>query len=51
MFTISVMKCRRIGNSIFGYYWVDLTDEAREGEWRWVNGELVLPNQTFWKSG
>ena len=26
-----------------------MTDETKEGKWRWVNGERVLPNQTIWR--
>ena len=28
-----------------------MTDEAKEGEWLWLNGEITLPNQTAWEKG
>ena len=28
-----------------------MTDEAKEGEWRWLNGEIALKNQTAWNEG
>ena len=31
--------------------WVGLTDEANEGEWRWLNGEIALSNQIAWEKG
>ena len=51
MFTVCLLKYRRIAEKIDGWNWVGLTDEATENKWRWVNGELVLQNQTVWKKG
>ena len=45
------MNYRNIFNSLKERAWIGLTDEAYEGEWRWLNDEIALPNQTPWNKG
>ena len=42
---------RNIFESLKERTWVGLTDKVKEGEWRWLNGEIALPKQTAWKEG
>ena len=46
-----MLNYRNIIKSLEDKAWVGLTDKENEGEWRWLNGEPVLPNQNVWYAG
>ena len=46
-----MLNYRNITKSLKDTSWVGLTDEENEGEWRWLNGEPILPNQNVWDAG
>ena len=46
--------CRTITRALglSNYYWIGLSDQAREGDWRWVNGyRSNTDDSSLWNSG